>query len=135
MDSAGIVQTLYGAFGQGDLATFVSYLLPETVWQSRYSADVPLAGEFKGPEGVLAFFTAVDTHLSVQAFAIEQIVAQGTTVVVFGAEEVTVKANQQAYRNTWIHRWQLTEAGKVSRVTSFNDTATVQAAFARKPAP
>lgn len=130
MDSAAIVQQMYMAFGNGDIPTFLSHFTPESVWKSRYSADVPLAGEFQGPEGVGAFFASVDQHLSVQAFAIAQMVTQDSTVVVFGYEEVTVKATQTPYRNEWVHHWQLDDAGKVQTVTSYNDTASVQAAFA-----
>lgn len=123
-----LVQQNYAAFGQGDLPTLLNNLADDVVWFSRYTSNVPFAGEWQGHSGVTQFFTQVGESLEVQDFGIEEFIAQNDKVVVLGYEKVKVKSTGAEYKNEWVHVWTLKD-GKAVKVKTYNDTATVAAAF------
>lgn len=123
-----LVQQNYAAFGSGDMPTFFSNLADDVVWVSNYPANIPFAGEWRGHEGVGQFFTLIGETLEVLEFGIQEFIAQGDTVVIVGSEKVKVKSTGSEYRNEWIHVWKLKD-GKAAKIKSYNDTASVVAAF------
>ena len=123
-----LVQQNYAAFGRGDLPGFLSNLTDDVVWESRYTSNIPFGGLWHGHEGVTQFFANLGETLDVKDFGIEEFISQANTVVVLGYEKVQIKSTGSEYKNEWVHVWKLKE-GKVTKVRTYNDTATAAAAF------
>ena len=123
-----MVRQTYTYFGEGNIEGVISGFSPDIQWESKYTSGVPLDGTWTGADNVLKFFGLLDELLAVKAFVPEKFIAQNDTVVVLGYEEVQVKANGAAYRNDWVQVWTL-DHGKVVHLRTYNDTATVAAAF------
>lgn len=123
-----VVSQTYTYFGEGNIEGVISGFSPDIKWESRYTPEVPLDGTWTGSDNVLKFFGLLDELLAVKAFVPEKFIAQDDTVVVLGYEEVKVKTNGAEYRNDWVQVWTL-ENGKVAHLRTYNDTATVAAAF------
>src|SRR5262249_49222589 len=52
-----LIQSLYAAFGRGEIATIVAAVTPDIEWRLNGSrSDHPLLGTWNGPKGVQAFF-------------------------------------------------------------------------------
>jgi ketosteroid isomerase-like protein len=90
--------------------------------------ECSLWGVVARSRGVSQFFANLGETLDVKDFGIEEFISQGNTVVVLGYEKVQVKSTGSEYKNEWVHVWKLKE-GKVTKVRTYNDTATAAAAF------
>jgi ketosteroid isomerase-like protein len=119
-----IVQRVYQAFGQGDMAAIVAELAPTVRVQHPQEAKIPWGGTYHGPQGFVDFLTALGTHADVEEFHVEQMLAGGNTVVALGREQVHVKATGRRYQTDWVHVWRV-EDGKITSFQDFNDTATI----------
>src|SRR5262245_55775139 len=73
------VQSLYAAFGRGDIETIIAGLAPDVDWTvNGRSKDYPMLGNWKGQEGVQQFFAGVAEHEEAIAF---------TPLEFFGADD------------------------------------------------
>ena len=124
-----LVQQTYMAFGTGDIPTMFAGMADDIEWNSHYPATVPIAGLWRGHDGVLKLLTAIGENFDVHQFQIAEFLAQGNKVVVLGFEEATVKPTGRSYRNEWVHVWTVQD-GKAVAIRTYNDTAAVTAAFA-----
>lgn len=61
-------------------------LSESTVWHYNGSESIPYSGTYKGKEGVLRFIGNIISNVDILHFKVEQIIANGKTVVVLGAE-------------------------------------------------
>ena len=60
-----LIQSLYAAFGRGDIATIITAVAPDIEWRLNGSrSDHPLLGTWKGPQGVQAFFDGLTDQLA-----------------------------------------------------------------------
>jgi len=123
-----IVAGIYEAFGRGDIAGVLSAMAEDVAWESPGSS--PLAGSRKGHAEVQQFFVDLVASVKIDQFDVEAIVADGDRVVVLGSETCTVLATGRTVTQHWSHAYTLRD-GKVATIRLFEDTATVEAAFAR----
>jgi ketosteroid isomerase-like protein len=128
LDSLQLVQQTYAAFGQGDLPGVLNNMAEDITWESGYTTQVPFAGQWRGHEQILKFFATLNNTLDVQDFRIDDMISQGDTVIALGHEAARIKATGSEYRNEWVHVWKVKQ-GKVAEIKTYNDTATVAAAF------
>ena len=130
MSNETTVQGNYAAFGRGDLAAILQTMTPTVEWLARYPSSVPFGGLHKGHDGVIAMFQKIGGSSEVLRFEIFKFHVTSTTILVEGEEEVRVRANGKSYVNAWIHLWEFNEAGQVTRVSNYNDSAAAAGAFA-----
>ncbi|HYI00438.1 nuclear transport factor 2 family protein [Hyalangium sp.] len=122
------VKDVYAAYDRGDLGAVLAGFTADIVWANPYPAHVPLAGEFRGHEGIRRFVSAIKASSESLAFEPREFIAQGEQVVVLGLEKVRVKPTGRTYENAWVHVWTLRE-GKAASIRVFGDTAAVSEAF------
>ncbi len=123
-----IVQASYMAFGAGDMTAFLADMSPDVEWHSGYAPDVPLNGVWRGHDGVITLVQTIGASVDIHQFQVVEFIAQGDKVVVLGFEEAAAKSTGRSYRNEWAHVWTVRE-GRVARIRTYNDSATVAAAF------
>ena len=123
-----IVAGIYDAFGRGDVAGVLSAMAEDVTWEMPGSS--PFSGARKGHAQVQQYFTDLMGSVKIDQFGIEAIVADGDRVVVLGSEACTVYATGRTVSQHWSHAYTLRD-GKVTAVRLYEDTAAVDAAFAR----
>ncbi len=124
-----IVQELYAAFAQMDLAALLATLEANVDWLFTGQADViPYAGARRGHEEVVNFFVMVAKTVEVLTFEPREVMAFEDKVLALGYERVRVKATGKVFDTDWAHLFTLSQ-GKIVRLRGFYDTATIAAAF------
>ncbi len=126
------VQTLYGAFGRGDVAFILLNLAPSIDWISNCnSEDIPWGGARKGHPGALSFFGSLDANLNFEIFEPLQFAAEGALVFVRGRTVAQVKSTGRKFDSEWVHVFTFAD-DKVIRFQEFYDTAAIISALSKK---
>ena len=125
MSNTQTIQSLYEAFGRGDVAAILSHLTDNVDWNNSAvaSQECPWNGDFSGKAHVPAFFKAVDDNLEFTVFNPHTFVESGNHVAVVLRLESLLKKNGHALKNESVHFWTFNNDGKVSKYRHFNDTA------------
>lgn len=134
MSNLGTVQSIYEAFGKGDIPAILDVLADDVEWESwadnsSVKAGVPTMVPRHGKNEVLKFFE-VAGQMDIVDLQILNMMEGGSQVAV----EFILEANLPAwggghYRDEEIHLWTFNEQGKVSRLRHYTDTAKHIAAF------
>ena len=85
---------------------------------------IPFTGTAKGKESVVKFAIDNFSQLQEQNAQIDEVVAQGNTVVVFGHETGRFKNNQRSYAIEWVQRFRIAD-GKIDDIKQIFDTAAL----------
>ena len=124
-----VVQDLYSAFGRGDIAAILELLDENVDWCFvGRPEDIPFAGQRRGHEAMIDFFSTVARTCEVLEFGPQEVMTFEDKVLSLGNERVKVKANGRFFESDWIHLFTVLD-GKVVRLREFYDTATLAAAF------
>jgi uncharacterized protein len=124
-----LVQSLYAAFGRGDVATVVAAMAPEVTWDVVGRAkDYPLLGVRKRQDGVREFFRLIGELQEVVAFAPRDFYASGDLVFVFGSEAWKLRKTGKPVATEWVHAFSI-KNGKVTVFREFTDTAQFGEAY------
>lgn len=137
-DSLAIVQSIYAAFGQGDVPAILDRLADDVHWEawddnSAQKAGVPWLQPRRGKAGVLAFFQLLGAG-KVHDFQVLSPMANDNQV----AAEIVIDLelpDAGRYRDEEIHLWTLNEAGQVVRMRHYVDTAKHIVAAHRSAVP
>jgi len=123
------VQSLYAAFGRGDIATILAALTPDADWHViGRPEDYPTIGRRKGPAGVQEFFRLVAELQQTDAFEPREFYVSGDKMFVMGHYAWTIKKTGRKVAADWIHVFTIKD-GKVTTFREFTDTAQFAAAF------
>ena len=130
-DHAALVQSLYAAFGRGDLGFILDRCAPDIVWESNCDpARVPWGGAHHGTAGVTAFFQALTGNLAFEAFEPGDAHVSGEKVFVLGRTRARhAHGGQGAFDSGWVHVFTIAD-GRLARFAEFYDTAAVERALA-----
>ncbi len=119
-----LVQSLYAAFGRGDIATIVAAMAPDVDWEVvGRSTDYPVLGKRKGPQGVQEFFRLVGELQQASEFAPREFYASGDKVFVTRSLRLEASRRPAARSSAeWMHVFTI-KGGKVTAFREFTDTA------------
>jgi len=120
------VEALFAAFGRGDIPFILDQLTDDVHWVAHLDPSVPWSGDYSGKANVPGFFQALGGSVEVTGHPVNQLVAQGDTVVALGDVSFTVRTTGKAGSSSWVYVWGLRD-GKVSSYDQFNDTGLAQA--------
>jgi uncharacterized protein len=127
-ESLQIVKDGFAAFGRGDLPGLLALMAEDVVWDIPGN-DLPLAGNYRGREGVASFFQKLVSQTEVQDFQPREFVADGERVLVVGWERVKVKATGRTAELDWVMAFTVRN-GKVAVYRQYTDTKAIADAFA-----
>ena len=121
------VDSIYEAFGKGDIPAIIDYLADNVQWEqwadnSAQKAGVPWMQARKGKDGVFEFFRIVG-ELSIKDFRVLSVMGNGSQVAAEFIIEADVPATGGHYRDEEMHLWTFDEQGKVIRLRHYTDTA------------
>ena len=131
MSAANIafVQSLYAAFGRGDIATIIKGLASDVVWSvNGRSKDYPLLGSWNGPSEVQKFFQGVAEHEEATEFTPREFFAAEDRVFALGHYAWKIRKTGRPVSSDWVHVFTV-RGGKVVRFREFNDTAQFAEAY------
>jgi len=131
MSSANIafVQSLYAAFGKGDIAAIIAGLAADVDWGvNGRRKDYPLLGSWKGQSEVQKFFQGVAEHEEATEFSPKEFFAADDRVCVLGHYAWKIRKTGRAVASDWAHIFTIRN-GKVAKFREFNDTAQFAEAY------
>jgi ketosteroid isomerase-like protein len=118
-----LIQSLYAAFGCGDIATIIAAVTPDIEWRLNGSrSDYPLLGTWKGPQGVQAFFDELARIQDFSEFTPREFLSSGDRVFVLGHYASTMRKNGRKAASDWVHIFTVRN-GKLAAFLEFTDTA------------
>jgi uncharacterized protein len=120
------VQSLYAAFGRGDVPAILEQLSDDVRWDDWATEDAPSAGvpwlhARVGKEGAREFFSLLG-GFEFHEFQVRSLMAGGNQVVADVVVDLTV-TNGVRFRDEEMHLFTFDEAGKVTRFRHYVDTA------------
>ena len=122
-----VVQSMYAAFGSGDIEGLLGLCTDDVDWTMLGSIDLPYIGQFKGKQALLRWFGLVAEFDDIQAFEPREFFAGPDHVTVLGWERTRAKPGQGVFETPWVHLFTLRD-GKVARFVGIYDTAAVEVA-------
>ncbi len=127
-----IVQEGYAAFGRGDIAAALSNYADDVDWLMPGSPDIfPYAGRRRGVEQVAQFYSTFAQTEEVEQMDLQDFIAQGDKVLVFGRYKGRVKSTGRSYTKDFIHVATL-RGGKVVKFREYVASDDMYAAFTEK---
>jgi ketosteroid isomerase-like protein len=128
------VQSIYGAFGRGDVATILGHIADDVDWEYGVIAhEVPWLQHRTGHPGVGAFFEAVGRELEFKRFAVNAVLGSERLVVaLIDLECVVRRTGATLVERDEAHIWHFDAAGKVARFRHAADTAQHARAWAQE---
>ena len=124
-----LIQSLYAAFGRGDIATIVAAMAPDVSWTvTGRRSDYPALGTWKGPQQVQDFFRIVGETEEAIDFSPQEFHAVDGKVFVTGHYAWKLRKTGRTVSSDWIHIFTL-RGGKVTQFREFNDTAQFAEAY------
>ena len=125
MDNTSTVQSIYAAFGRGDVPAILAHLQVRVAWEqwqdhSAQKAGVPWLAARNGPAEAVAFFAVLST-MKFRHFQVLSLMAGGNQV----AAEIQFEAELAGgaiLRDEEMHLWTFDGDGKVTRFRHYADT-------------
>ena|SRR5258706_572874 len=125
MDNVKLIQTVYEAFGRGDVATIAGFVRDGACWDFNVThSDVPWHVPTIGPSEVPKFLAAFAENVEIEAFEPRKFIANGDDVVAHIRLAYTVKRTGKRVDEEQLHWWTV-QGGKITRLKHFEDTAQV----------
>lgn len=120
------VQSIYEAFGKGDIPTILSHLADDIQWEawadnSAQKHYVPWLKPHTGKDGVLAFF-GLAAQLNIIDFQVLSMMDGGHQVAAEVVIEAAPSSLGKGFRDEEVHLWSFNDAGKVIRMRHYTDT-------------
>lgn len=128
-ENLALVQRMYDAFGRGDIQTITNHLTDDVEWIAEGPSSVAYFGKMRGPAEVQSkFFGGIAATQENMRLAMEDFIAQGDGVAIFGRYSATVKATGKRFDAPLAHLFRIRD-GKIWRFLNLGDTAAVAQAY------
>ena len=126
-ESLQVVKEGYAAFGRGDMQGLLGLMAEDVEWIAP-GPGLPLAGTYRGRDGVATFFQKLTADTEILEFQPREFVADGNRVLVVGWERVKIKPTNRIVEVDWVMSFTVLD-GKVSKYQQFTDTKALADAF------
>ena len=125
------VQSLYAAFGRGDVPGVLEHVAEDTVWDFNGGrAEVPWHAPVKGRSELPRFFQSFGGSVEMHVFSPREFMHCGPHVLVDIHIEYTVRKTGTRVVQDQIHWWTFDDRHRVTRMRHYEDTAQVLASVA-----
>jgi ketosteroid isomerase-like protein len=124
-----LIQTVFDAFGRGDIQTILNHLADDVDWRLETTAtNIPFAGVRRGKQEVAGFFQLLGTTAEQHDLEISDYVADGDHVIALGRFSAVVKTTGKKLDGAVALAFKV-EGGKITRFLDFVDSANASAAY------
>lgn len=130
-----MVQSLYAAFGRGDIPALLAGLHPDVDWKLNVDPaapgvkHIPDFRPFRGRADVAQFFTELARDLEFHAFTPAAFFSGGDEVLVRVHMDITVRRTGRHLSVESIHAFKFDEQGLVTRFREYLDTLAAATAW------
>ena len=130
-----VVQTMYAAFGRGDIAGVLAHLSDDVDWQLNVDSSAPGAKHvpdfrpFRGRAAVQEFFQLIGADLEFHAFEPQAFFAGEHEVAVRVRMDLTVRKTGRRLKVESMHVFSFDAAGRITRFREYLDTLAAAAAW------
>lgn len=124
------IQSIYQAFGRGDVAAVVAAFVPEG--EISFNVEKPAApwqSRARGQAELPSFFAKLAEHVEFARFEPGEFVEGTNSVVARVHMKFRIKSTNRTVEQTQVHWWTF-DGSKVRAIVHFEDTAQVAAAMA-----
>lgn len=121
-DLVAKVKEMYAAFGRGDVDGIMQHVSGDVVWESEGPAELGFTGIRHGKQDTLGFFEGIAREHGDPKLTMQDFVASGDSVAVFGRYEFTLKRSGRRVNSPVGHLFQF-RGGKVIRYINLVNTA------------
>jgi ketosteroid isomerase-like protein len=122
-----IVKGFFAAVGNGDIHGLLTLVAEDVEWIIP-GEDWPLAGTYRGHEGITDVFRKASDEIEMSYPTPPEYVAQGNRVLVIGAATGRIKATNKPFSDNWVFDITVRD-GRIARIREYIDTqALAQAA-------
>ena len=126
VEKISTIQSIYAAFGKGDLPGVLAHVTPTTRWDFNGGRkEVPWHAPVESKAGLAAFFQAFGEGVELHAFEPREFIHCGPHVIVEIHLEYTVRKTKRRVVMDQLHWWTLDDRSQVLRLRHFEDTAQV----------
>lgn len=127
-----LVQSVYHAFGQGDIGFIAAHTAPDARWDFNITdSPVPWHRPVTGPLEVPEFLAAFSGNVDIEAFEPRRFMVDGPDVLVHLGLAYRIKATGKRVSEEQLQWWTVRD-GKIAGLRHFEDTAQVVAAWLGK---
>jgi len=127
-ENVQVVKDGYAAFMRGDVPGLLALLAEDVEWHIP-GAGLPLAGTYRGHDGVANFFQKLVQDVDILDFQPREFVAEGNRVLVTGSERAKVKATGRTAEIDWVMSFTVRN-GKIISFREYTDTKAMADAYA-----
>ena len=121
-DNVKTIQTVYEAFGRGDLPAILDALTDDVDWASSVSStEVPWWGVRHGKDEVTDFFVKLAEATEVQEFTTLEIIGDGDTVLTVVRYRVKARTTGREAEMLLHHYWKFRD-GKIAYYRGAEDS-------------
>jgi ketosteroid isomerase-like protein len=119
MSNVDTARSAYDAFGRGDLGALQENFAEDAVWWT--SDELPLGGEVRGREQILANFAQIPNYWSSFSVDPEEFIDGGDVVVVRGTQKAGT--DKGSMESPFVHLLRYDDDGKLVRGEFYSDSA------------
>ena len=120
--ATNLVKQSYDTFLRGDIDGLLELYTDDIDWEVYGPSSLPIAGSYKGKDGVRSFFGKVNELLEPEKFEVQDYVAQGNTVAAMGAYTWTSKVTSRVFDAHFVHVVTIRD-GLICKFREYTDTA------------
>ncbi len=128
MDNLQKVQSIYAAFGVGDVPSILAVLSPDIDWIQYCPEPIPFGGHYHGHADIIEFFTKVGQSAEVEQYEPREMQVAGNVVIVEGWQRVKARSTGKAWETNFVHIYTF-ENGLVVKVREYYNTLPMAEAF------
>lgn len=122
-----VVRRVYDALEQDDVAALLGLCDPTVEWSYPAEGVLPYGGSWRGADGTAGFLEAHDAAEEILDFHVDEMVANGDRVVVYGFFRGRAKPSGVTWETRFVHTIALLD-GRMRRLEACFDTAAAVAA-------
>ena len=123
-----MVQDMFQAFVEGDIARLLNHCAPSCEWIVPGSKALPISGRYVGKQEIGHFFARVSESMCFDLFEVREFIAEEERVAVLGRSTARFARAAKPVTCEWTMVFNLAH-GKVVRFQEFYDTAPVERAL------
>ena len=122
-------KAFYGSLLSDPVAACEQYLSDDFVLENYLPEHFPFGGRYEGREGMVNYLGEIGTAIDMGPLTMDEWLCDGKSVVTRGREASLVRATGRKYNMLFVHWLSFDDAGRITHMREFNDTAEMAKAF------
>jgi ketosteroid isomerase-like protein len=122
-------KAFYGLVLTDPVAAGEQYLSEDFVLENYLPEHFPFGGRYEGREGTVRYLVEISDAIEMGPLIMDEWLCDDTSVVARGREASLVRSTGRKYDMLFVHWLSFDDAGRITHMREFNDTAEMAKAF------